>query len=43
MPGIDKYIKVGNTLYQNRNKPFVQRILMGDKQPVLVLTNREDP
>lgn len=34
MPGIDKYIKVGNTLYQNRNKPFVQRILMGDKQPV---------
>ena len=34
MPGIDKYIKVGNILYKNRNKPFVKRILMGDKQPV---------
>ena len=29
-----KYIEAGNVLYNNRKKPFVERILMGNRQPV---------
>lgn len=34
MPYPEKYIKAGNTLWRNRTKPFVQRILMGQDQPI---------
>ena len=30
----EKYITAGNVLWRNRKKPFVQRILMGSKQPI---------
>lgn len=35
MPGYpEKYITAGNVLWRNKKKPFVQRILMGSKQPI---------
>lgn len=34
MPYPEKYIQAGNVLWRNKTKPFVQRILMGAKQPV---------
>lgn len=34
MPYPEKYITAGNVLYKNRKNPFVQRILIGEKQPV---------
>jgi hypothetical protein len=40
MPYPEKYIKAGNTLWRNRTKPFVQRILMGQDQPIYGYDNR---
>lgn len=34
MPIDPKYIEAGKVIYANRRKPFVKRMLMGDKQPI---------
>lgn len=39
----NKYADVGRVLYENMNKPFVQRILMGNNQPVFGSDQQGNP
>lgn len=39
----EKYITAGNVIYKNRNKPFIKRALLGNKQPVFGLDEMGRP